>query len=170
MDNYPKRVGWAQIRRHSQRQLQNKVLCLPLRLPDLNASFFSWHLDLPLARGHWMGWWDEMLPREKVTSSGNAFHGGRESWGLWVNLPAAREKGERNQWTSRAPIPPTWLSPLEIGYGRFFSSSPFFFSMLGMNPVSDSGMLGTTLPPGHISILPFPLLPLLFFYFFFFFW
>lgn len=165
MDNSPKRVGWAQIRRHSQRQLQNKVLCLPLRLPDLNASFFSWHLDLPLARGHWMGWWDEMLPREKVTSSGNAFHGGRESWGLWVNLPAAREKGERNQWTSRAPIPPTWLSPLEIGYGRFFLRHHFFFLCWGWTQWFRHARYNSATGPHLHPPLPPPPSPLLLLFF-----
>lgn len=38
----------------------------------------------------------------------------------------------------------------------FFFNIFFFYA--GNEP-SDSGMLGTALPPGHISILPFPLPP-----------
>lgn len=82
-------------------------------ISGLRARVLSSFLDLPLARRHQIGWWDEMLLPEQVIASCNAFHRRGEGWGpVWVNLPAAREKGGRkkNQLTRRAPVPPTGLS------------------------------------------------------------
>lgn len=81
-----------------------------------------------------------------------------------MNLPAAREKGERNQLTSKAPIPPTRLSPLEIDYGCFFFTI-FFFPMLGMNPVLRHARHSPATRLHRQPPLPPPLLSITFFFF-----
>lgn len=84
-------------------------------ISGLRARVLSSFLDLPLARRHQIGWWDEMLLPEQVIASCNAFHRGGEGWGpVWVNLPAAREKGGRKKinWPAGHPF-------LQLGWADY---------------------------------------------------